>query len=312
MSNAPAGFGLTFAKRKPLTAAQRAEKFNSLRSNEVASVFGHDDSDDEQQDQEAQRDVEKALEEDDTIFDYDEVYDSMNQERMRNDPRFERFKEKKEKPKAKYINALMKSAAERKMVDELRRERVAQKERDQEDGEFADKEEFVTEAFKKKLLELREFEAREKAEEEAEARNAVTKKGDLNSFYRTVLAQNDATTSAVSKAASDKLDASARADRDAADKAAQAQTAEQAEAYEQRRAQRDQLKSRRERIQRQTEQMRAETAKRDQTQREEEAAMSEELKAKYARQTSEDQVDEARARALARRRQRKRPERMED
>lgn len=40
-------FGLTFLKAKPLTAAERAEKYQSLRSDQVASVFGGDDSDEE-------------------------------------------------------------------------------------------------------------------------------------------------------------------------------------------------------------------------------------------------------------------------
>lgn len=42
----------------------------------------------------------------------------------------------------------------------------AQREREKEGEEFRDKEEFVTEAYKKKLVEIRETEALEKLEEE--------------------------------------------------------------------------------------------------------------------------------------------------
>jgi hypothetical protein len=42
-------FGLTFPKQKPLTAAQRAEAFGSLRSSEVAAVFAHKSDEEEEE-----------------------------------------------------------------------------------------------------------------------------------------------------------------------------------------------------------------------------------------------------------------------
>ena len=60
----------------------------------------------------------------------------------------------------------MKSAEERKKEHDRRDQKKVQKERDQEGDEFAEKEMFVTSAYKKKLEEM-------KAEEENEKRLAA-------------------------------------------------------------------------------------------------------------------------------------------
>ncbi len=57
----------------------------------------------------------------------------------------------------------------RKIEQELAYERRVQKERDAEGGEFSDKEQFVTGAYKQKLLERTEMEKRLKVEEEKES-----------------------------------------------------------------------------------------------------------------------------------------------
>lgn len=54
-----------------------------------------------------------------------------------------------------------------------------QKEREKEGDEFADKEVFVTSAYKKKLEEMREEEEREKREDYLEKIGDVTKQKDL-------------------------------------------------------------------------------------------------------------------------------------
>lgn len=57
-----------------------------------------------------------------------------------------------------------------------------QKEREKEGDEFADKEIFVTSAYKKKLEELRKEEEREKYEEYLESIGDVTRQKDLGIF----------------------------------------------------------------------------------------------------------------------------------
>jgi len=72
--------------------------------------------------------------------------------------------EKKEK-KPKYINNLLKYSENRKKEQERRVERKIQKERENEGNEFADKEAFVTNAYKEKLEELRLAEESDRREQ---------------------------------------------------------------------------------------------------------------------------------------------------
>ena len=58
----------------------------------------------------------------------------------------------------------------RKIEQELAYERRVQKERETEGEEFSDKDQFLTEAYRKKLLERAEMEKRLKKEEEIESK----------------------------------------------------------------------------------------------------------------------------------------------
>ncbi|XP_026759178.2 nuclear speckle splicing regulatory protein 1 [Galleria mellonella] len=119
-----------------------------------------------------------ALMEDPTVYQYDEVYDSMSNQKE------EKKAKVKEEKKPRYIENLIKSANKRKIENERRIERQIQKEREMEGDEFADKEVFVTSAYKKKLEELNLEEEREKREEYLESIGDVTKQKDLGGFYR--------------------------------------------------------------------------------------------------------------------------------
>lgn len=123
---------------------------------------------------------EKAVLEDPTVYQYDEIYDSMVSEKKGSSTK---SKEEKVK-KPKYIENLLKTANKRKIENERRIERQVQKEREKEGDEFADKEVFVTSAYKKKLEELRQEEEKEKREEYLENIGDVTKQSDLGGFYR--------------------------------------------------------------------------------------------------------------------------------
>ena len=65
----------------------------------------------------------------------------------------------------RYIGSLLKKSAERKREQELIEEKRVQKERQQEGQEFSDKDAFVTTAYKKKLLELKEFDEKMKRQD---------------------------------------------------------------------------------------------------------------------------------------------------
>ncbi|XP_022821886.1 nuclear speckle splicing regulatory protein 1 isoform X1 [Spodoptera litura] len=155
------------------------------------NVFGNDsDSDDESKkrlalprpsdlmNRKAKLTQEKVLNEDPTVYQYDEIYEEMVSKKDK-----EKAKTKEEK-KPQYIENLMKAANKRKVENERRIERQVQKEREKEGDEFKDKEVFVTSAYKKKLEEMRLEEEKEKREEYLENIGDVMKQKDLGGFYR--------------------------------------------------------------------------------------------------------------------------------
>ncbi|KAF8590619.1 hypothetical protein K439DRAFT_1657364 [Ramaria rubella] len=136
---------------------------------------------------------------DQTVFEYDEVYDLMKQAEQRS-------KEKRDadtqERKPKYIGSLLTSAATRKL-DYLRaEEKMIQREREQEGDDFADKDQFVTQAYKDQMAEVRRAEEEEKKREESERAKKGASTG-MAHFYRQLLErseeQHSATVAATSK-----------------------------------------------------------------------------------------------------------------
>lgn len=122
---------------------------------------------------------EKALAEDASIFQYDELYDEMASKR-------DEAKEakKKEPRKAKYIGRLIEHAERRKLENELRVDRQVQKDREAEGEMYKDKDTYVTSTYRKKLESLRQLQEQEERDEYLEAIGDVTKQKDLDGFYR--------------------------------------------------------------------------------------------------------------------------------
>ncbi|KAK8655238.1 hypothetical protein V6N13_107826 [Hibiscus sabdariffa] len=150
--------------------------------------FQEDDDDDVEREisrqaskNKALKDVEeqhkKALEEDPSVFDYDGVYDEMKEKVVR--PRVQ----DREERKPKYIHNLMKKAEQRKWEQEIVYERKLVKERSKEDHLYADKDKFVTSAYKKKLAEQAKWMEEERLRQLREEKEDVTKKSDLSDFY---------------------------------------------------------------------------------------------------------------------------------
>ncbi|CEP14412.1 hypothetical protein [Parasitella parasitica] len=136
----------------------------------------------------------KALEEDPNIFDYDAVYDDLKDA--------ERKKKEAVKPstkKAKYISGLLEMAEIRKRDRVLAEEKKIAREREAEGDEFADKDVYVTEAFKKQKEELERI---EKEEKEREA--LADKTRGMDQFYKRVLERKEAEHQALMKAVADK------------------------------------------------------------------------------------------------------------
>eukprot|EP00033_Pygsuia_biforma_P002580 GCRY01002855.1.p1 GENE.GCRY01002855.1~~GCRY01002855.1.p1 ORF type:complete len:243 (+),score=47.74 GCRY01002855.1:137-865(+) len=128
----------------------------------------------------------KALEEDPTAFDYDDVYDAIQGKR---DEETKAIQQEKLEKKSKYIEGLLRHSKKRELFLESVRERQLQKEREEEAEQYADKEKFVTSAYKDRLSELRQWEEEERMEEERDKMHDVTKKGDLSGFYNNLFTE---------------------------------------------------------------------------------------------------------------------------
>lgn len=119
----------------------------------------------------------KALEEDPNVFDYDGCYDEMKQKSGR------RKVQDRADTQPKYINKLIHKAEERKREHDIIYERKLVKERSKEDHLFADKEKFVTGAYKKKLEEQQRWAREQALRDLRDERDDVTKKTDVSDFY---------------------------------------------------------------------------------------------------------------------------------
>lgn len=116
---------------------------------------------------------------DKSVFDYDGAYDSFQTNR-------ETKPEEKEVPekKSKYIEDLLKAAKVRAIERDAIHERKHAREQAEEDAqeEFQGKEKFVTNSYKRKLKERKQWEAEQEEQERVEAANDVTKKSAGTAF----------------------------------------------------------------------------------------------------------------------------------
>lgn len=171
------------------------------------SVFGNDsDSDDTEESKkkevnaeihqvamknmmrkQTQIEMQKALEEDPTVYDYDEIYDDMKQKAQAKLPENIVKADKKREPK--YIKNILKAAELRKLEQERREERIIQREREKEGDEFSDKPQFVTSAYREKLKAQEALKEEERRQDAIENALDVRKQNDLSGFYRHFLNQ---------------------------------------------------------------------------------------------------------------------------
>ncbi|PWW71851.1 hypothetical protein C7212DRAFT_360389 [Tuber magnatum] len=123
---------------------------------------------------------EAEIQVDPSVYDYDGVWDDMKS--------VDRKKQKAEEAdalerKPKYMENLLQAAEIRKR-DQLRaKERLLQMEREAEGEEYADKESFVTGAYKKQQEEMRKLEEEERLREEGMRK----KSQGMSTFYRNML-----------------------------------------------------------------------------------------------------------------------------
>ncbi|CAI2727639.1 unnamed protein product [Schistosoma spindalis] len=136
--------------------------------------------------------LEKAFEEDPSVFQYDEYLDDIH------DKKAEDISKRIVKT-SKYVGRLIKASNERKLERELCVERKAQKQIEAESDLFNNKESFVTSAYKSKLSELRALVEKRKEEEKREKVMDVCKQDGLGGFYRFMFDNQDKTSAGYSE-----------------------------------------------------------------------------------------------------------------
>ncbi|KAG8776728.1 hypothetical protein FRC20_010700 [Serendipita sp. 405] len=133
------------------------------------------------------REMDRQKRVDATVYQYDEVYDGLKEA--------ERLEEIKKEEEArirqpKYIGNLLQAADQRKRDYLIAEEKTIQRERELEGDEFADKEKFVTQAYKDQLAANRKAVEEERLREELEKKKKKSGPG-LTGFYATLLQQSD-------------------------------------------------------------------------------------------------------------------------
>lgn len=155
---------------KPLSKSSKISQFGDLSTNHTTSKHAR-----------------SAQTIDPSIYDYDAVYDSLHSAPKPTDPATSA--EAKSKPK--YMTSLL-AAAEVRKRDALRaKEKMLAREREAEGDEFADKEKFVTAAYKRQQTEMARLEA-EEVEKEREAEERRRKEGGgMKGLYKSILERNE-------------------------------------------------------------------------------------------------------------------------
>ncbi|KAJ3325685.1 hypothetical protein HDV06_003455 [Boothiomyces sp. JEL0866] len=130
---------------------------------------------------------EKAIEEDSNVFEYDSVYDDLK--RIQNHKKLLKDGVDEEgRKKARYMEKLIKTSQQRKQYLQQSKEKKLKEERDREIELYGEKEEFVTETYKKNLEEMRILQEKEKQEELLEFDPS---KRDVVGFYKNMLSKID-------------------------------------------------------------------------------------------------------------------------
>ena len=137
---------------------------------------------------------------DPSIYDYDAVYDSLHAKPGASSKASSTIAAD-EARKPKYMQSLL-AAAEIRKRDQLRaKEKMLAKERELEGDEFAEKEKFVTAAYKRQQEEVRKAEAEEALREQEAAERQRREGAGLKDMYKTMLEKDEEKHAAVVKSA---------------------------------------------------------------------------------------------------------------
>ncbi|KAH7115092.1 coiled-coil domain-containing protein 55-domain containing protein [Dendryphion nanum] len=136
--------------------------------------------------QESERRAKEALEVDTAIYDYDAAYDALH---ARTAAKKAAEKEDAQQGRPKYMESLFASAEQREKDRLQARDKVLKRERETEGDEFADKEKFVTGAYKAQQEEIRKAEEEEKKRQELE--DEKRRKSGMSGFHKKMLMEEE-------------------------------------------------------------------------------------------------------------------------
>lgn len=139
--------------------------------------------------------AETAEELDASIYDYDAVYDSLKPQKKTT------IEDKERKPK--YMSNLLAAAAVRKRDATIAEEKKLAREREAEGDEYADKEKFVTSAYKNQQEENRRLEEEERIREEQDQKK--NKGAGMTNFYKNMLEKGEERHAEVVRAAEERI-----------------------------------------------------------------------------------------------------------
>ena len=129
------------------------------------------------------------------IYDYDSIYESLK-------PKKKITIEEQEK-RPKYMSSIIAAAAVRKRDATIAEEKKLARDRDAEGEEFADKEKFVTSAYKKQQEENRRIEEEERIKEALEEKNNPGV--GMNKFFKNMLEKTEERHAEVVKAVEERI-----------------------------------------------------------------------------------------------------------
>jgi hypothetical protein len=164
--------------------------------------------------------VKKAEDIDPSIFDYDSFHDA---KAAVTEAKKAAARQDAIERKPKYINNLLDAAAKRKQDQLIAREKLLQKEREAEGDEFADKEKFVTGAYKQQQEEARKLEEEEKKKAEEEEKRKRQLGGGMQGFYRGMMEEQE-------RQHQEAMEAAAKMDQDGLDALAEVGKREKSDA----------------------------------------------------------------------------------
>ncbi|KAI9853027.1 MAG: hypothetical protein M1838_002806 [Thelocarpon superellum] len=174
--------GVAETKTRPTTTSTHGKAGVKASSKPSISVYG-----DLSSSHTSNKHASEAVSVDPSIYDYDAAYDSLHAAAAKKASDAAAAEGKK----PKYMASLL-AAAEVRKRDQLRaKDKLLAKEREAEGDEYADKEKFVTSAYKAQQEEARRLEAEETLREEEAQRRTKREGGGMTGFYRSVLEKDE-------------------------------------------------------------------------------------------------------------------------